>query len=603
MKKRYNAKGRNIPVLEDTAKLSKKERKFQAFMQKELKKQHAREVLKKFETIEKIDASLLQSSKQFGKKIRVEEAVEVERLERVVDESQSDSEILDENLSEVEEDKGIVTRAYADETVEVVDRGTAVQLVVSKGKKRKRGKKRTGLVHLPEDSHIKDESDEEEHVVQPTQTKLDPQHRAIHVTVHRTEEMQLSRASLPVVAEEQQIMEAVNENDVVILCGETGSGKTTQVPQFLYEAGFGSEHHPLYPGMIGVTQPRRVAAVSMAKRVAEEMNLHHGEVTYQIRYDKAQTGQNTRIKFMTDGILLKELGTGVAEDSANELLLAKYSCIIIDEAHERTVGTDILIGWLTRIVNLRNSGKVKGIGPLKLIIMSATLRVEDFTENKTLFPEKIPPVVKVDGRQHKVVIHYNKKTPELDYLTEAFKKVCKIHTKLPPGGVLVFVTGQQEVQTLCRKLEKRFTATRNSDETTQNEVRQQNSIFDADHDDGTTADQAMALDAYDEEEDFETELDDEEEEVQFLNGSIDEDPEVLQLKEIADIKTPIHVLPLYSLLSTQDQMKVFQPPPEGSRLIVVATNVAETSVTIPGIKYVVDCGKVKEVLFTDLATL
>jgi ATP-dependent RNA helicase DHX37/DHR1 len=565
-----------------------------------LKKQHAREVLKKFETIEKIDSNLLQSSKQFGKKIRVSEA-EVVHKDQFSEESQSESDFSQAEEVVPEVQKGIVARAFENTEVEVVDMGHTAETPTKKGKKRKRGKKKTGLVRLPEDNNIIDDSDGEEASIEPAQTKLDPHRRAIHVPVLRSEEMQLSRVSLPVVAEEQQIMESVNDNDVVILCGETGSGKTTQVPQFLYEAGFGSKEHPLYPGMIGVTQPRRVAAVSMAKRVADEMNLHDGEVTYQIRYDKAQTGQNTRIKFMTDGILLKELGTGVAEDSAADLLLAKYSCIIIDEAHERTVGTDILIGWLTRIVSLRNSGKVNGVGPLKLIIMSATLRVEDFTENKTLFPEKIPPVVKVDGRQHKVVVHYNKKTPELDYLTEAFKKVCKIHTKLPPGGVLVFVTGQQEVQVLCRKLEKIFASTKNIDQVVAKEDRQENSIFDADHDDGSTVDPVLISDDYDELQDLENEVDDEEEEVHILNGSMDDDPEVLQVKEMADRKTPIHVLPLYSLLSTQDQMKVFQPPPEGSRLIVVATNVAETSVTIPGIKYVVDCGKVKEVRSTHVA--
>lgn len=235
-----------------------------------------------------------------------------------------------------------------------------------------------------------------------------PIQRAFHVPIPRPESIQASRISLPIVTEEQPIMETITHNDVTILCGETGSGKTTQVPQFLYEAGFGDPKHPKFPGLIGVTQPRRVAAVSMAKRVAEEMGMNDGTVAYQIRYDRGTVTKQTRIKFMTDGILLRELsGAAGGDGEGGDLVLSKYSCIVIDEAHERTVGTDVLIGWLTRIVKLRNSGKVKGVGPLKLIIMSATLRVEDFTENATLFPkEEKPPVVKVDGRQHKVIYNF-----------------------------------------------------------------------------------------------------------------------------------------------------------------------------------------------------
>ncbi|KAJ3347434.1 ATP-dependent RNA helicase dhx37 [Kappamyces sp. JEL0680] len=359
----------------------------------------------------------------------------------------------------------------------------------------------------------------------------------------------------------------------------------------------------MFPGMIGVTQPRRVAAVSMAERVADELNLHDGQVTYQIRYDKAQLGANTRIKFMTDGILLRELSSVVQAKGKGDLLLSQYSCIIIDEAHERTVGTDILIGWLTRIVRLRNSGKIKGIGPLKLVIMSATLRVEDFTNNATLFPtdlgETVPPVVKVDGRQHKVVIHYNKRTPELDYISEAYKKVVKIHTKLPHGGVLVFVTGQQEVQILCRKLKKMFpmpNATASQPDETAAGGKDQD-LFGADIDDAGPDFTTDAPDDYEELLKQEEEESDEEEETHILSGTVadeeDEEEDAIPMAEDGR-RVPLHVLPLYSMLSTADQLEIFKPPPEGTRLVVVATNVAETSLTIPGIKYVVDCGKVKE---------
>lgn len=149
-------------------------------------------------------------------------------------------------------------------------------------------------------------------------------------------------------------------------------GKTTQVPQFLYEAGYAEKK------MIGITEPRRVAAISMSKRVAHEMNLSSDIVSYLIRFE-GNTTENTKIKFMTDGVLLKEI--------ESDFTLNKYSVIILDEAHERSVYTDILVGLLSRIVPLRQ----KRGNPLKLIVMSATLRVEDFTKNRQLF--KIPPPV------------------------------------------------------------------------------------------------------------------------------------------------------------------------------------------------------------------
>ncbi|KAI8895193.1 P-loop containing nucleoside triphosphate hydrolase protein [Globomyces pollinis-pini] len=425
---------------------------------------------------------------------------------------------------------------------------------------------------------------------------------AFHVKVNRPEAIQLSRMALPVVGEEQVIMEKVMENNVIILCGETGSGKTTQVPQFLYEAGFGDPSHPQFSGMIGITQPRRVAAVSMAKRVSEELNLFNGEVTYQVRYDKAQLGKNTRIKFMTDGILLRELSGAVQSTGSNntgkptDLLLSSYSCIIIDEAHERTVGTDILIGWLTRIVKLRNSGKIKGIGPLKLIIMSATLRVEDFTENRVLFPLADggpPPVVKVDGRQHKVVIHYNKRTPELDFMADVYKKIIKIHTKLPHGGILVFVTGQQEVQILCRKLAQLHSSSDSSlAKINSSQESPDRNMFDVDTD-GFEEINGANLDVLDDYDVMEEEDEEEEEQLEYLDGIDEEIADDATKEAVPDKNTKLHILPLYSLLPTKEQLKVFEEPPKGSRLVVIATNVAETSLTIPGIKYVVDCGKVK----------
>lgn len=162
-------------------------------------------------------------------------------------------------------------------------------------------------------------------------------HKTIYVPVDRTTEIQKSRLKLPILAEEQEIMETINENPVIIIAGETGSGKTTQVPQFLYEAGYTESK------MVAVTEPRRVAAISMSKRVGFEMSLE-SKVSYLIRFEGNVT-EETRIKFMTDGVLLKEI--------KNDFLLTKYSVVILDEAHERSIYTDILIGLLSRIVPLR----------------------------------------------------------------------------------------------------------------------------------------------------------------------------------------------------------------------------------------------------------
>ncbi|XP_069071478.1 probable ATP-dependent RNA helicase DHX37 [Pleurodeles waltl] len=406
---------------------------------------------------------------------------------------------------------------------------------------------------------------------------------AVFIPVDRTPEMQEARLKLPILAEEHLIMEAITEHHVIVLCGETGSGKTTQVPQFLYEAGYGSND-----AVIGITEPRRVAAVTMSQRVAKEMNLSQRVVSYQIRYEGNVT-RETRVKFMTDGVLLKEI--------QKDFLLLKYKVVIIDEAHERSVYTDILIGLLSRIVPLRaKKGK-----PLKLIIMSATLRIEDFTQNARLFPVP-PPVIKIDARQFPVTVHFNKRTPLEDYAGECFRKVCKIHRMLPPGGVLLFLTGQAEVHSLCRRLRKAFPYNPTNhpegggemeDASEEIKIRKKNkrkkvvAMPKIDLNNYSTS----PLDEGDE--DREAGVDDEEDD---LGSDVD-----LELGDsdseagrTSDSSLPLYVLPLYSLLAPEKQAKVFRPAPEGTRLCVVATNVAETSLTIPGIKYVVDSGRVKK---------
>lgn len=508
-----------------------------------------------------------------------------------------------------------------------------------------------------------------------------------YVYVQRKPHIQESRMQLPVCGFEQEIMEAIIENDVVIVCGETGSGKTTQIPQFLYEAGYGSPKSD-NPGMVGVTQPRRVAATSMATRVANELGTRIGvqkgdHVAYHIRYDATGLGPNTRIKFMTDGILLREM--------QNDFLLSKYSAIILDEAHERNLNTDILLGLLSRIVPLRrqlsdeyqvekrlkaqkgskSTNEVLGekenakqededeededeeddeVGnsdeypqyPLKLVIMSATLRVEDFT-NPKLFPEP-PPIIHVPARQYPVTLHFNRRTPIEDYLQAAYIKLCKMHRKLPSGGILVFLTGKAEIEYMCEKLRKKFNAKRKNkkvaDEThrvflakhlTTESQDSRMELSDLDHADSETKE--ICLEKEDKCDNEKPLSDNERHETDMQNGENEEreniDPTFFVLDdeetkeetktspptepndqkdeygannqeesessgEEKDAEIPrVHVLPLYSMLPPEEQAKVFQNPPSNHRLIVVATNVAETSLTIPGISYVLDCGREK----------
>ena len=397
----------------------------------------------------------------------------------------------------------------------------------------------------------------------------------------RLAQIQEQREKLPVFSKEQEIVDLINGNPVVVICGETGSGKTTQVPQFLYEYGYANKQGTL-PGMIGITQPRRVATISMAKRVAQELNLPETQVSYQVRYDSA-VSQETSIKFMTDGILLREI--------AGDFLLSKYSVVIVDEAHERTLNTDLLIGLLSRIARLRlemfNCGEFfptvpnSLVYPLRLVVMSATLRVSDFTDNTALFSPS-PPIVNVEGKLFKVNLHFSRRTPD-DYCKAAYKKVCEIHNTQPQGGILVFLTGKHEIMQLVRKLNKKYPS---------------NSISDCEKESSKRLEQAVKtyssgknwLKDQNESEDSESE----DESVDDYSSDDDEN-----IPDTVDCATtqPLFVVPLYSMLSPENQLKIFQQPPEGSRLVVVATNIAETSITIPNIKYVVDCGKVKEKVY------
>ena len=381
-------------------------------------------------------------------------------------------------------------------------------------------------------------------------------------------------------------MYAINNSLVTIICGETGSGKSTQIPQFLYEAGYTKEI-----GKIAITQPRRVAARSLSMRLCEEMNVKLGqEVGYQIRYETQNVSKKTEIKFVTDGILLKEL--------ENDSLLSEYSVIIIDEAHERTINSDLLIGFISQILKIRyilwkrkmkynNDENNKLILPLRLIIMSATLRVTEFSENK-IFSELLKPrIVEISTRQYQVNIYHSKKT-ENDYINEAFKYCCKIHNRLPEGNVIVFLTGKREILDLCKKLREEFSGINKLEKEEENINEEKQIVQNEDK------------------EEIKKENDDKENKNNDKENNIEKKEEEKIMEEIEEDKkdiikdkkeySPVIILPLYSSMEPEEQMKIYAEH-KGKRMIVVATNVAETSLTIPDVRYVIDSGRVKKRIY------
>jgi len=298
------------------------------------------------------------------------------------------------------------------------------------------------------------------------------------------------KESLPVFPFRQDLIDAVNEHQVLIIEGETGSGKTTQIPQFLHEAGMTEGGKK-----IGCTQPRRVAAMSVAARVAEEMGVKLGnQVGYSIRFEDC-TSEKTVVKYMTDGMLLREF--------LGEPDLQSYSVMIIDEAHERTLHTDILFGLIKDIARFRPD--------LKLLISSATLDAEKFSE---FFDNA--PIFRIPGRRFPVHIYYTK-APEADYIDAVVVTVLQIHVTQPLGDILVFLTGQEEIETAQELLIERSR--------------------------------------------------------KF--GS--------KIKELL-------IVPIYANLPSDLQAKVFEKTPPGARKVVLATNIAETSLTIDNIIYVIDPG-------------
>ncbi|KAF9595698.1 hypothetical protein IFM89_003440 [Coptis chinensis] len=309
----------------------------------------------------------------------------------------------------------------------------------------------------------------------------------------RTKTLSQQRQYLPIFSVREELLQVIRENQVIIVVGETGSGKTTQLTQYLLEDGYTTN------GIIGCTQPRRVAAMSVAKRVSEEMETDLGDkVGYAIRFEDV-TGPNTLIKYMTDGVLLRE----TLKDSD----LDKYRVIVMDEAHERSLSTDVLFGILKKVVAQRRD--------FKLIVTSATLNAQKFSN----FFGSVP-IFHIPGRTFPVNILYSK-TPCEDYVEAAVKQAMTIHITSPPGDILIFMTGQDEIEATCYALAERIE--------------------------------------------------------QLVSTTKKGVPKLL-------------ILPIYSQLPADLQAKIFQKAEEGARKCIVATNIAETSLTVDGILYVIDTG-------------
>ena len=323
---------------------------------------------------------------------------------------------------------------------------------------------------------------------------------------------------LPILKFERDIVETVRQNEVTVVIGETGSGKTTQLAQMLLDSSTSTSSDLSAEGgsMIAVTQPRRVAAVTVARRVAWERGVRIGDqVGYSVRFEEFSSSK-TRIKYLTDGMLLRE--------TLKDPLLSKYGVVILDEAHERSLNTDILFGLLKTILvkrrkgNGAKDGNGNPLGPLKLLVTSATLQGEKFSQYFFSCP-----VFMVPGRCFPVeVIHLEEAIPTNTYVDYALETVVQIHLHEREGDVLVFLTGQAEIEKA----------------------------------------------------------------IEMLNQKISE----LEEGTCSDLL----ILPLYAALPPEKQAKVFSKAAPGCRKCIIATNIAETSLTVDGITFVIDTGFVKQ---------
>mmetsp|Transcript_63871 Transcript_63871/g.103249 ORF Transcript_63871/g.103249 Transcript_63871/m.103249 type:complete len:653 (+) Transcript_63871:2-1960(+) len=316
----------------------------------------------------------------------------------------------------------------------------------------------------------------------------------------KRDEILEQRKQLPIFKARKEILAEFSKHDTLVLVGETGSGKTTQIPQFLYSAGF-AKH-----GLIAITQPRRVAATTVAARVAQEMACRLGtQVGYTVRFDDC-SGPDTRVKFMTDGMLMRELML--------DPKLKRYSVILLDEAHERTLNTELLLALVKRLQKTRANGN----RPLKVMVMSATLEAEAYA---SFFHN--PTIIRVPGRRFPVQVLYTAE-PTPDFLDAAVTTAVQIHLEEEKGDILCFLTGQDQIDDAVKVIKERSRA----------------------------------------------------------------------LPPSADKLLPCA---LYAALPPAEQLAAFAPAPHGTRKVVFATNIAESSITIEGIKFVIDTGLVKTRVF------
>ncbi|KAM6499093.1 pre-mRNA-splicing factor ATP-dependent RNA helicase PRP43 [Amanita muscaria] len=329
------------------------------------------------------------------------------------------------------------------------------------------------------------------------------------------------RMELPVFSKFREFCKFFSERQVIILTGGTGTGKTTQIPQIV---AYGDYQHAKGK-MIAVTQPRRVTAISVATRVAKEMDVELGvEVGYTVRFENKTTPRVTFLRYMTDGFLLHE--------AMHDPDFTRYSTIILDEAHERTVATDILMSLLKTVVKRRPD--------LKIIIMSATLDAKVFRKYFSLDDGKtVAKLLEIQDQSYPVEV-FHIKQPKHDFLQTAIQAIIYIHGRDEPGDILLFLTGEGEIEFACRKI-----------------------------------------------------------------------TEVVYMHYRRNRKIgPLDCIPLYSSLSPEKQKRIFDPPPQprrrGStpgRKVIVATNIAESSLTIDGINFVIDCGFSKQHTFFPLRNI
>jgi len=367
--------------------------------------------------------------------------------------------------------------------------------------------------------------------------------RSLGQNASRRNALEKARSELPITAHKSAIIASLNQTDILLLSGETGSGKSTQLPQFLLST-------PWRRNRIAVTQPRRVAAINLARRVADELGTPVGKsspaakVGYSVRFDD-NVGRSNDIKFLTEGMLLQE----ILRDPG----LSEYDAVVVDEVHERSVNVDLILGFLKNLALGVGPGTKKRKGrKLKIVVMSATADIERLTEffeqghtqtddtandelsiqqTDTVSQKTVKSAVNgqesrsvslcsVQGRQYPVQTIYLPE-PAQDFSDAALRCIFQIHCKEPmPGDILVFLTGQETIQSLQKNVEE------------------------------------------------------------YAQSLTHDYPKML-------------VLPLYAALSQAAQQRIFESTPPNTRKVILATNIAETSITVPGVRFVIDSGKEK----------